>query len=117
MLAWGITLIRLYSNLEHSDKLLPNKGLFKVHACLLIGYLVFLTLRLIISEAAEQSNNKIIQQNILNGTEQITIVIYNTIQMITFFLVVKIMLPITPTDKESRKKFKKFIFNGFADKS
>jgi hypothetical protein len=34
----------------------------------------------------------------------------------TFFFVVKIMLPITKTDKEKRSKFQRFLFNGFADK-
>ncbi len=33
----------------------------------------------------------------------------------TFFLVVKLMLPITPSDKEKRSKFQRFIFKGFAD--
>ena len=36
--------------------------------------------------------------------------------MTTFFLVVRIMLPITKTDKETRSKFQRFLFNGFADK-
>ena len=36
--------------------------------------------------------------------------------MTTFFLVVRIMLPITKTDKETRSKFQRFLFNGFANK-
>ena len=36
--------------------------------------------------------------------------------MMTFFLVVKMMLPITENDKETRSKFQRFLFNGFADK-
>jgi hypothetical protein len=35
----------------------------------------------------------------------------------TFFLVVKLMLPITPSDKEKRSKFQRFLFKGFADKN
>ena len=37
--------------------------------------------------------------------------------MTTFFLVVRMMLPITKTEKESRSKFQRFLFNGFADKN
>ena len=39
------------------------------------------------------------------------------IEMTTFFLVVKMMLPITKNDKETRSKFQRFLFNGFADKN
>ena len=35
----------------------------------------------------------------------------------SFFLVVKLMLPITPSDKEKRSKFQRFLFKGFADKN
>ena len=38
------------------------------------------------------------------------------IEMSTFFYVVKMMLPITKNDKETRSKFQRFLFNGFADK-
>ena len=37
--------------------------------------------------------------------------------MITFFLVVRMMIPITKTDKQTRSKFQRFLFNGFADKN
>ena len=33
----------------------------------------------------------------------------------SFFLVVKLMLPITPSDKEKRSLFQRFLFKGFAD--
>ena len=39
------------------------------------------------------------------------------VEMMTFFLVVKLMLPITPTDKNKRSKFQRFLFKGFADKN
>ncbi len=39
------------------------------------------------------------------------------IEMITFFLVVRMMIPITKTDKQTRSKFQRFLFNGFADKN
>ncbi len=37
------------------------------------------------------------------------------IEIMSFFLVVKLMLPITPSDKEKRSKFQRFLFKGFAD--
>jgi len=37
--------------------------------------------------------------------------------MMSFFLVAKLMLPITLSDKEKRSKFQRFFFNGFADKN
>ena len=39
------------------------------------------------------------------------------VEMMTFFLVVRFMLPITPSDKEKRSKFQRFLFKGFADKN
>ena len=35
--------------------------------------------------------------------------------MMTFFLVVHLMLPISPSEKETRSKFQRFLFKGFAD--
>ena len=35
----------------------------------------------------------------------------------SFFLVAKLMLPITPSDKEKISKFQRFLFKGFADKN
>ena len=37
------------------------------------------------------------------------------IEIMSFFLVVKLMLPITPSDKKKRSKFQRFLFKGFAD--
>ena len=39
------------------------------------------------------------------------------VEMMTFFLVVKLMLPITLSDKNKRSKFQRFLFKGFADKN
>jgi len=35
----------------------------------------------------------------------------------TFFLVVKLMLPITQSEKEKKSKFQRFLFKGFADQN
>ncbi len=43
--------------------------------------------------------------------------IYTLLEMMSFFLVAKLMLPITLSEKEKRSKFQRFLFNGFADKN
>ena len=37
--------------------------------------------------------------------------------MLTFFLVIKIMMPMTNEEKDHKSQFRKFLFNGFADKN
>ena len=44
-------------------------------------------------------------------------ILTNLMEFVTFFLVVKLMLPITPSEKEKRSKFQSFLFKGFADKN
>ena len=39
------------------------------------------------------------------------------VEIMTFFLVVKLMLPTIPSDKEKRSRFQRFLFKGFADKN
>ena len=41
--------------------------------------------------------------------------IISLLEMLTFFLVVKLMLPITHAEKENKSQFRNFLFNGFAD--
>ena len=45
----------------------------------------------------------------------ISAMIINLLEMLTFFLVIKLMLPITPAEKENKSQFRNFLFNGFAD--
>jgi hypothetical protein len=37
--------------------------------------------------------------------------------MLTFFLVIKILMPMTNEEKDNKSQFRKFLFNGFADKN
>ena len=37
--------------------------------------------------------------------------------MLTFLLVIKIMMPMTNEEKDNKSQFRKFLFNGFADKN
>ena len=54
---------------------------------------------------------------IISGFFYIFNIFVTLTEMMTFFLVVKIMLPITPSDKETRSKFQRFLFKGFANKN
>jgi hypothetical protein len=38
------------------------------------------------------------------------------LQVLSFLLVVKMMLPITQSDRQKRSEFQRFIFNGFANR-
>jgi hypothetical protein len=104
LFAWAWTLIRLYKDIKHSEKLLPNKRIFILHGSLLTGYLLLNALSQIIVHAYNHTDN--IDANlILGGVFDILISISQFVEMMTFFLVVKLMLPITPLDKENRSKF------------
>ena len=113
MLAWGYTLIRLYRDIEHSEKLLPNKRIFILQGSLLISYLILFALKRILGYLIPRANYT--ENQILRGINDIFFSIDFVLQLMTFFLVVKIMLPVTPSDKESRSKFQRFLFKGFAD--
>ncbi len=52
MLAWALTLINLYRDIKHSDKLLPNKRMFLLHGCLLTSYLFIYASNLIMIHVA-----------------------------------------------------------------
>lgn len=40
MIAWAWTLVKLYRDIKHSKKLLPNKRVFKLHGFLLFAFAV-----------------------------------------------------------------------------
>ncbi len=44
MIVWGCSLIKLYRDVAHSKKLLPNKFLFIIHGSLLSAYIIVLIL-------------------------------------------------------------------------
>ena len=53
---------------------------------------------------------------VLYGVYNIFLAFDNLLEMATFLLVVKLMLPITLSDKDSRSKYQKFLFKGFLDR-
>jgi hypothetical protein len=60
MLAWTLTLINLYRDINHSEKLLPNKRVFLLHGCLLTCSLLLSASSFIIFlvEKIEDSQNE-----------------------------------------------------------
>ncbi len=102
--AWAWTLIRLYKDIKHSEKLLPNKRIFIQHGYLLTGYMLLGALLQINFYVFNRTEN-IDTYLILRGVNDILIAMSDLLETMTFFLVVKLMLPITPSDKEKRSKF------------
>ncbi len=43
-------------------------------------------------------------------------ILTNLMEFVTFFLVVKLMLPITSSEKETSSNFQRFLFKGFFEK-
>ena len=72
LLAWAWTLIRLYKDIEHSDKLLPNKFIFKLHGYLITAYLFLYSLVEIITYTALKFDN-IKTKYILSGIYDILV--------------------------------------------
>ncbi len=116
MFAWAWTLIRLYKDIKHSNKLLPSKGIFILHGSLLTGFLLLFAMEEILTNARNHADN-LETYSILTGIYNIFAAILHLVELMTFFLVVKLMIPITPSDKEKRSKFQRFLFKGFADKN
>jgi hypothetical protein len=84
---------------------------FLLHGCLLISYLLLGASSVIIFWIEDPQN----EDFILEGIRSILDLIRLFIELMSFFLVVKLMLPITPSDKQKRSKFQRFLFKGFAD--
>jgi hypothetical protein len=92
--------MRLFKDLNESEKLLPNKRLFKFHGTLMIVYLILLALSVAITIPANRIHRGL--GNILNGISNLINDLYSLVEMLTFLLVLKIMLPISQSDKHKR---------------
>lgn len=115
MLVWGGTLLKLYRDIDHSRKLLPNKRVFILHGSILSVYVLLFSTSQILQawlHHTPENNTKLI----FSGICDLLICPENALELLTYFLVVKLMLPTTQYDKEKRSKFQRFLFKGFADK-
>jgi hypothetical protein len=115
MLGWSWTLVRLYRDVVHSENLLPNKSVFKLHGSLLVAYLLLNILSQILTYWFNQLSFDSNGNLTLRGIDDLLQIFNVLLETLTFFLVVKMTLPITQSEKETRSKFQRFIFKGFAD--
>lgn len=98
LLAWTLTLIRLYKDIKHSEKLLPNKRIFILHGSLLASYLFLYVLYQVIYSVYIHSEN-LVTILYLRGINDILISLTNFLEIMTFLLVIKLMLPVTQSEK------------------
>ncbi len=92
--AWAWTLIRLYKEINYAEKLLPNKRIFFIHGTLLtILYLIVIAAFICAYFVSHTQNNN--RYLILSGIYDILFATTVLVEMTTFFLVVRMMLPIT----------------------
>jgi len=58
MVAWACTLVRLYKDINHSEKLLPKKRIFILHGSLLVAYLLVFALTQLLTYWFRHTNNE-----------------------------------------------------------
>ena len=105
--------MRLYSNVNQSKKLLPNKHLFKLHGFLLVSYLLVYVVCQILMYIYSHTDGNIGQ--VLHGVYDLLNCFTLPTEVITFFLVVKLMLPITKSEKRTQSGYVQFVYKGFVD--
>ena len=93
-IAWAWTLIRLHKDIKHSEKLLPNKRIFIQHGTLLSIYFILFFINALILLVSDLTDDKSTRQ-ILLGTNGINECFLQLFEYSSFFLAVKMMLPIT----------------------
>ena len=113
LVAWAWSLFRLYRDIKHSEKLLPDKKIFILHGSLLIAFLLTLLTQTIILEIADTQTSGSNAQLVLYGTYNLLGLIYNCIEMATFYLVVHLMMAVTQTARTKYIALQKFLLNGF----
>jgi hypothetical protein len=94
MLVWAWTLTRLYKDIKHSEKLLPNKRIFVMHGSILTAYLL---LRLVVIVLIRFMNheNDLATFEVMFGALDLLLCFIDVLDVAAFLLVVKMMLPIT----------------------
>jgi hypothetical protein len=116
-------LYRLYKVVDHSKKLLPNKLIFIIHGLLLVIYLLSFSAAQYCWYTAvraiwklEVTFDDFERYVTYYGFYYLLQCLSNLMQVLTFSLVIKLMLPITKSERERQSKFQRFLFNGFANK-
>ena len=111
--AWAWALFRLYRDVKHSRKLLPDKNIFILHGSLLTAFLVIYLVQTVIQQVAEKKPSGSNSQLVLYGIFDLLGLIADCIEMATFYLVVFLMLRVTKTAKARHIALQKFLLSGF----
>jgi len=89
--AWAWTLYKLYRDTVHSAKLLPDKRIFKLHASLLVCFILMTALNNYAYWTATITSNK--TSDDWGGVSSLALFLGNLFEALTFVLVVLLMLP------------------------
>lgn len=109
---WYFALFALYRQLATANHILPNKKIFIVHVTLLTLYFLTSALFITLEQAKIGQNCSLNCQYIVGSINDIVLMIADLLELLTFFLVIFIVLPVTKDQKQSRVKFQNFLFNG-----
>ena len=113
---WGWTLYKLYRDTRHSKKLLPDKRIFIFHGLLLVFFILCYALSIYsYPRAINSTTDK--ASNDWWGMQDLSIFLVNLVEVLIFFLVLRLMLPIGANQKMKCKEFQRFLFVGFLDRS
>ena len=83
LVAWAWSLFRLYRDIKYSEKLLPDKKIFILHASLLIAFLLILLTQTIIIQLANKLMSGSNAQLVLFGIYDLLTLILRCIEMVT----------------------------------
>ena len=91
---WAWTLYLLYRAVKNVEQLLPAKNVFVLHGSLLLLYVVSYALMIYVISLANHSPAGD-RQNYLTGISNFMLAIVDLFELLTFYLVVFLMLPLS----------------------
>lgn len=115
LVAWAVTLCRLYKYVVDSKNLLPNKRIFIIQGVLLSCFILFELLQNTLSLLANKHSDNQQAFWIYAGTVDFLQFYGNTIELITFFLVIYLLMPLSNEAYAKYVALKRFQFTGFVD--
>lgn len=94
LIAWVVTLIKLYRDVKQSEKVLPNKRVFILHGVVLSAFVLAYALRSIVFTVADSLYTETYEPYTLFGIGDLLILTENTTEIVTFFMVIFLILPL-----------------------
>lgn len=104
---WAYALMKLLAKLKGTQKLIPKKGMFILHAVLIGVYLLCYLGASIL--------NDFVDSNFANEAFWIVLTFSDFFQVLGFLLVLYLMIAVTDGHKGRKLQFQTFLMNGFAD--